>query len=188
MCQSSPCLNGGSCKNSIGSYSCRCPANYEGPNCESYCKSFLKANRVQSESKNGFDRSACSNYCIDIEGDVDISLLGKGGCRGGGWQSPEWPKVKGFTTIDNCGRLCVATKGCSAFHAASQKEGSATEFECFLFGHKSVIPAAGLTGDCYTVSKGSVGSSNMVKTKRTQKQTKEKKKSYKIPEFEEPKI
>ena len=28
----------------------------------------------------------------------------------------------------------------------------------------------------------------MVKTKRTQKQTKEKKKSYKIPEFEEPKI
>ena len=125
---------------------------------------------------------------IDIEGDVDISLLGKGGCRGGGWQSPEWPKVKGFTTIDNCGRFCVATKGCSAFHAASQKEGSATEFECFLFGHKSVIPAAGLTGDCYTVSKGSVGSSNMVKTKRTQKQTKEKKKSYKIPEFEEPKI
>lgn len=30
---------------------------------------------------------------IDIEGDVDINLLGKGGCRGGGWQSKEWPKV-----------------------------------------------------------------------------------------------
>ena len=70
MCQSSPCLNGQICQNSIGSYSCRCPANYEGPNCESYCKSFLKANRVQSVSKNSFGRSACSNYCIDIKGDV----------------------------------------------------------------------------------------------------------------------
>merc|ERR1719450_2086444 len=72
---------------------------------------------------------------IDIEGDVDVSLLGKGGCRGGGW-----PKVKGFATIDDCGRMCVRTKGCTAFHAASQKEGTNDEFECFLFGHKSVIP------------------------------------------------
>lgn len=125
---------------------------------------------------------------IDIEGDVDISLLGKGGCRGGGWQSKDWPKVKGFTTIDNCGRQCVATKGCTAFHAASQKEGSRTEFECFLFGHKSVIPAAGLTGDCYTVSKGSLGSSGTVKTKVKPTQRKERKKIYKIPEFEEPKV
>ena len=69
-CSHSPCLNGGSCQNSIGSYYCRCPANYEGPNCESYCKSFLKANRVLSVSKNSFDRSACSDYCIDIRGDV----------------------------------------------------------------------------------------------------------------------
>merc|ERR1711990_36467 len=102
---------------------------------------------------------------IDIEGDVDISLLGKGGCRGGGWQSKDWPKVKGFPTVDNCGRLCVSTKGCTAFHSASLKEGSRTEFECFLFGHRSVIPAAGLTGDCYTVSKGSIGSSSMIKTR-----------------------
>ena len=125
---------------------------------------------------------------IDIEGDVDIALLGKGGCRGGGWQSKEWPKVKGFTSVDNCGRLCVSTKGCSAFHAASLKEGSKDEFECFLFGHKSVIPAAGLTGNCYTVSKGSVGSSKLVKPRQVKQEKKEKKKVYKIPEFEEPKV
>merc|ERR1711892_1388782 len=116
---------------------------------------------------------------IDIEGDVDIALLGKGGCRGGGWQNKGWPKVKGFATIDDCGRMCVGTKGCSAFHAASPKEGT-DEFECFLFGHKSVIPAIGLAGDCYTVSKGSVGGSKLVKP--------QKKKVYKIPEFEEPTV
>ena len=124
---------------------------------------------------------------IDIEGDVDISLLGKGGCRGGGWQSKEWPKVKGFATIDDCGRMCVATKGCSAFHVASQKEGSSSEFECFLFGHKSVIPAVGLQGDCYTVSKGSVGSSNVI-NKRSPTPVKETKKKIKIPTFDEPKV
>ena len=120
---------------------------------------------------------------IDIEGDVDISLLGKGGCRGGGWQSKDWPKVKGFATIDECGRMCVATKSCSSFHIASQKEDSRNEFECFLFGHKSVIPAVGLPGDCYTVSKGSVGTSKMKNEKKSQP-----KKNIKIPKFEEPKV
>jgi len=124
---------------------------------------------------------------IDIEGDVDIALLGKGGCRGGGWQNKGWPKVKGFATIDDCGRMCVGTKGCSAFHAASPKEGT-DEFECFLFGHKSVIPAIGLAGDCYTVSKGSVGGSKLVKTQRKAASKPQKKKVYKIPEFEEPTV
>ena len=90
--------------------------------------------------------------------------------------------------LDNCGRLCVSTRGCTAFHSASPKENSKNEFECFLFGHKSVIPAAGLIGDCFTVSKGAVGSHKMVKTKSAQKLKKEKKKVYKIPEFEEPKV
>jgi len=125
---------------------------------------------------------------IDIEGDIDIALLGKGGCRGGGWQNKGWPKVKGFATIDDCGRMCVGTKGCTAFHAASLKDGTTDEFECFLFGHKSVIPAAGLTGDCYTVSKGSVGSSTLVKSQRKAAAKPQKKKVYKIPEFEEPTV
>merc|ERR1711953_861525 len=137
--------------------------------------------------KTTLDEKNEEELIIDIEGDVDISLLGKGGCRGGGWQSKEWPKVKGFATIDDCGRMCVATKGGSAFHVASQKEGSSSEFECFLFGHKSVIPAAGLQGDCYTVSKGSVGSSNVI-NKRSPTPVKETKKKIKIPTFDEPKV
>ena len=137
--------------------------------------------------KTTLDEKNEEELIIDIEGDVDISLLGKGGCRGGGWQSKDWPKVKGFATIDDCGRMCVATKSCSSFHIASQKEGSSTEFECFLFGHKSVIPAVGLPGDCYTVSKGSVRSSKMV-NKKSQASNNEPKKKQKIPVFEEPKV
>jgi len=125
---------------------------------------------------------------IDIEGDVDVALVGKGGCRGGGWQAKGWPKVKGFATIDDCGRMCVGTNGCSAFHSASPKEGTDDEFECFLFGHKSVIPAIGLIGDCYTVSKGSVGGSKLVKSQRKASAKPQKKKTYKIPEFEEPTV
>ena len=30
---------------------------------------------------------------IDLEGDVDVALLGKGGCRGAGWQDKNWPTV-----------------------------------------------------------------------------------------------
>jgi len=122
---------------------------------------------------------------IDIEGDVDINLLGKGGCRGGGWQSKEWPKVKGFLSVDDCGRSCVGTRGCTAFHAAPVPTSPGQDkLECFLFGHKSVIPAAGLAGNCYTVSKGSVGSLKMVQSKAAPK----KKKEYKIPEFDEPTV
>jgi hypothetical protein len=30
---------------------------------------------------------------IDLEGEVDVALLGKGGCRGRGWQENGWPQV-----------------------------------------------------------------------------------------------
>ena len=120
---------------------------------------------------------------IDLDGDNDVALLGKGGCRGVGWQENGWPKVKGFVSLDECGSLCVATKGCTAFHVGYPKEGSKDKFECFLFGHKSVVPATGLIGNCYTVSSGS---SRVVKSKPIPKPKKEKK--YKIPEFEAPTV
>jgi hypothetical protein len=31
---------------------------------------------------------------IDLEGEVDVALLGKGGCRGRGWQENGWPQVR----------------------------------------------------------------------------------------------
>jgi len=120
---------------------------------------------------------------IDIEGDIDVALLGKGGCRGGGWQEAGWPKVKGYVSVDACGSMCVSTKGCTAFHTAFPKEGSKNEFECFLFGHKSIIPASGLPGNCYTVASGS---SRVIKSKPSRPAKAKKEKKYKIPEFEEP--
>ena len=151
------------------------------------CYTIGKTSAVSDDEDGDEEEDDDDDVVIDIEGDVDINLLGKGGCRGGGWQSKDWPKVKGFTSIDNCGKLCVGTKGCTAFHMASFKEeGSTKDQECFLFGHKSVIPAAGLAGNCYTVSKGSVSINKIVKSKPTAK--KEKKKVYKIPEFDEPKV
>ena len=33
-CASNPCLNGGSCIDLIGRFSCRCPEGFDGKNCE----------------------------------------------------------------------------------------------------------------------------------------------------------
>ena len=32
-------------------------------------------------------------------GELDLALLGTGGCRGGGWAEPGWPKVKDIYLI-----------------------------------------------------------------------------------------
>ncbi len=32
-------------------------------------------------------------------GELDLALLGTGGCRGGGWAEPGWPKVNDFCLI-----------------------------------------------------------------------------------------
>ncbi|TRY73635.1 hypothetical protein TCAL_03348 [Tigriopus californicus] len=78
-----------------------------------------------------------------------ISLLGKGACRGSGWQEGRWPILKGPQSVDSCGKVCLATQGCTGFHAAPA---SGKNIDCIVFGHKSIIPASGVPGDCYIVT------------------------------------
>ena len=46
-CQSSPCENGGICKDFVNGYNCKCDPGYEGPNCEIgetsffFCRSYF---------------------------------------------------------------------------------------------------------------------------------------------------
>ena len=118
---------------------------------------------------------------IDLDGDVEIALLGKGACRGSGWQNDAlgWPKVKGVLPgVEECGRACATSRGgCTAFHVTKK---SKDDFECVLFGHSSVVPASGVPGDCYTVSL--TPGSKLVKRKGSGKR-----KAKKIPKFDEPK-
>jgi len=137
-----------------------------------------KEEEIYAEKDDAEDR------IIDFEGDIDIALLGKGGCRGSGWQENNWPKSKGLLSVEDCGRVCTQIKGCTAFHSAGSKDATA---ECFLFGHKSIVPASGLPGNCYTVISGT---STVIQSKpnKNQEVKKKKKKEYKIPEFETPKV
>ncbi|EDQ89615.1 uncharacterized protein MONBRDRAFT_7936 [Monosiga brevicollis MX1] len=53
--EASPCLNGGSCTNTIGGYTCDCPATYTGSNCETDVN---ECNRGVSPCLNG---GSCTN-------------------------------------------------------------------------------------------------------------------------------
>jgi len=89
----------------------------------------------------------------DLEGDVKVKLIGQGACRGLDWASGKWPIVKGYQTVEDCGRLCLGTKRCTAFHTAQPaKRGKAGRYMCYLFGHKGVKPASGVPGLCYKAS------------------------------------
>ena len=107
------------------------------------------------------------------------SLVGKGACRGPGWQDGKnWPvvmpvEVKG---TEACGQACAKQPGCTAFDV--RPDGSA----CLLYGHANVIPASGVPGDCYwppqIASPGLEAKPGVSGGK--------KKKSPKVPEFKAP--
>lgn len=90
------------------------------------------------------------------------------------WQKGKWPLVKGYQTIEDCGKLCLATKRCKAFHVADADKKSKTRFQCFLFGHKGVQPASGVPGACFG-AKGKVTLSPQAKKRQeAEKEAKEK--------------
>ncbi|CAB1429609.1 unnamed protein product [Pleuronectes platessa] len=61
-CESLPCAHGGHCKDAVGSYSCFCPAGYQGFNCEIVIPELC-------ESTNG----GCEHYCKVVRGSVQCS-------------------------------------------------------------------------------------------------------------------
>ena len=77
-----------------------------------------------------------------------VELLGKGACRGKGWQDGQWPLAKGRQTLGKCADLCKKTAGCVAFDL-SNKDGDA--YDCLLLGHPGVLPASGLAAKCYII-------------------------------------
>ncbi|CAL8288397.1 unnamed protein product [Lota lota] len=61
-CISTPCVNNGVCKDSIGGYSCFCQANFQGFNCEIAIPGLC-------ENNNG----GCDHFCHVVNGDVHCS-------------------------------------------------------------------------------------------------------------------
>ncbi|XP_063067968.1 uncharacterized protein LOC134459536 [Engraulis encrasicolus] len=61
-CLSTPCLNGGKCKDGIGNYNCFCQPEYHGYNCEFAIPQLC-------ENKNG----GCDHFCNVIDGTVQCS-------------------------------------------------------------------------------------------------------------------
>lgn len=47
-CESNPCLNGATCKDEVGSYTCQCPPGFNGTRCETGINTMAE---IQKESK-----------------------------------------------------------------------------------------------------------------------------------------
>merc|ERR1712198_788018 len=76
---------------------------------------------------------------------ADCNLIGKGACRGEGWSEGAWPISLGKQSLEDCCQKCGDKEGCSGLSIS--KTG-----ECFLFGHKKLVPASALGGECYSCS------------------------------------
>ncbi|XP_049623463.1 coagulation factor IX [Suncus etruscus] len=76
QCESSPCLNGGLCKDDINSYECWCRSGYEGRNCELHescsikngkCKQFCKKStpsKVNCSCTTGYQLAEDGKSCV----------------------------------------------------------------------------------------------------------------------------
>ncbi|CAB4066198.1 Sarcalumenin [Lepeophtheirus salmonis] len=83
----------------------------------------------------------------------DVEKIDEGACRGENWQNPSqtWPKVKGILMPEECKNECGNTKGCTAFDLSPLDTTANAEgkFNCYLFGHKDVIAASAVPGNCF---------------------------------------
>merc|ERR1712088_911874 len=116
-------------------------------------------------------------------GSDDIELLGKGACRGAGWQDGIWPVDQGRKTTKECAAVCKDTKGCVAFDL-SNKEGE--KYDCLLLGHPNIFPASALKAECYRIKGAQVDPETRKPLPPKQSSAPAKKAGGKDPRWEDP--
>jgi hypothetical protein len=86
-----------------------------------------------------------------------FAIIGKGMCRGSGWQSTKWPVDKGTKSRTKCAKACQKRKGCVAFDLSppddqdDHEDAALGELQCNLYGHDNIIPASAVAGNCYSL-------------------------------------
>ncbi|XP_019602161.2 coagulation factor X [Rhinolophus sinicus] len=80
QCESSPCLNQGTCKDGLGEYICTCSEGYEGKNCELTTRKFCS-----------IDNGDCDQFCSEEKNSVVCSC------------------ARGYILADN-GKSCISTE------------------------------------------------------------------------------
>merc|ERR1712133_283580 len=84
-----------------------------------------------------------ATLCLQETSAADCELVGKGACRGDKWSEGVWPINVGKQSLEDCSEKCVEKEGCTGLSLS--KTG-----DCLLYGHKKLVPASALGGECYS--------------------------------------
>ncbi len=71
-------------------------------------------------------------------------------CRGPDWSTGVWPLVLSRRSIAACAYECARRPRCTAFDVSGTDK-KKDEHDCLLYGHRNVIPASAVPGECFTL-------------------------------------